>query len=60
MLEKYVADKILAHFGFEPTRQQVDLINLLSVFITNREERSLFLLKGFAGTGKNNCDWCFG
>ncbi len=52
MLEKYVADKILANFGFEPTRQQVDLINLLSVFITNREERSLFLLKGFAGTGK--------
>ena len=51
MLEKYVADKILAHFGFEPTRQQVDLINLLSVFITNREERSL-LLKGFAGPEK--------
>jgi len=39
-------------FPFTPTQKQGELLNLLSGFIFNDEKDSLFLLKGYAGTGK--------
>ena len=39
-------------FPFTPTQKQSELLNLLSGFIFNDEKDSLFLLKGYAGTGK--------
>ena len=40
-------------FPFEPTSQQSDvIINELSEFVENSSSNSLFLLKGYAGTGK--------
>jgi ATP-dependent exoDNAse (exonuclease V) alpha subunit len=39
-------------FPFSPTQKQSELLNLLSGFIFNEEKDSLFLLKGYAGTGK--------
>ena len=38
-------------FPFEPTSQQTEVINQLSEFVEN-SSNSLFLLKGYAGTGK--------
>ena len=39
-------------FPFEPTSQQTEVINQLSEFVENSSSTSLFLLKGYAGTGK--------
>ena len=39
-------------FPFEPTSQQSEVINQLSEFVENSSANSLFLLKGYAGTGK--------
>ncbi len=39
-------------FPFEPTSQQKEVIKQLSEFVENSSSNSLFLLKGYAGTGK--------
>ncbi|MBH83300.1 MAG: ATP-dependent endonuclease [Flavobacteriales bacterium] len=39
-------------FPFEPTPQQTEVIKQLSEFVVNSSSNSLFLLKGYAGTGK--------
>ncbi|WP_439127446.1 ATP-dependent DNA helicase [Polaribacter sp.] len=44
--------ELLKKFPFEPTTKQRDLLSLLSNFIFDEEKDSLFLLKGYAGTGK--------
>ena len=44
--------ELLRNFPFEPTQKQGELLNLLSDFIFNDDKQSLFLLKGYAGTGK--------
>jgi exodeoxyribonuclease-5 len=46
------ADLILQDFPYEPTGSQQSLIQSLSSFIISKEERGLFVLKGYAGTGK--------
>ena len=45
-------DKLRENFAFNPTPQQDELINEISDFITTLGNRSIFLLKGYAGTGK--------
>ena len=45
-------DNLRKNFEFKPTQQQDDLINEISDFITTLGSRSIFLLKGYAGTGK--------
>ena len=54
MLKEFVAKKILAHFPFDASAEQLKLVDELSVFITSHETHSLFLLKGYAGTGKTS------
>lgn len=39
---------------FEPNSDQTVAINLLADFLYRREDRSVFILKGYAGTGKTN------
>jgi exodeoxyribonuclease-5 len=43
---------LLQHFPYTPTTGQGLLLDKLALFISNRQERSLFVLKGYAGTGK--------
>ena len=45
-------DKLRENFEFNPTPQQDELINEISDFVTTLGNRSVFLLKGYAGTGK--------
>lgn len=45
---------VKSYLPFEPNTQQQNLIQQLSEFIENRQENSLFILKGYAGTGKTN------
>lgn len=54
MLSEYVFRKIRAEFPFEPTLQQDEAIHKLSDFIAAPACKSLFILKGFAGTGKTS------
>jgi exodeoxyribonuclease-5 len=44
--------ELLKRFPYSPTEKQGELLKLLSTFIFNEEKESLFLLKGYAGTGK--------
>jgi len=44
--------ELLQKFPFEPTIKQQKLLNELSNFIFYDNNRALFLLKGYAGTGK--------
>ncbi|MCF6181877.1 AAA family ATPase [Lutibacter sp.] len=43
---------LLTKFPFEPTNSQEILLEKLSDFIFDKNQQSLFLLKGYAGTGK--------
>lgn len=43
---------LVKKFPFVPTLKQGELLNLLSTFIFNEQKDALFLLKGYAGTGK--------
>ena len=53
-MEKPVAPHILLHFQHEPTQDQMVLITKLAGFIENKSQNKIFLLKGFAGTGKTS------
>ncbi|MFN0729220.1 ATP-dependent DNA helicase [Polaribacter gochangensis] len=44
--------ELLQKFPFEPTIKQQKLLDELSGFIFDNNNRALFLLKGYAGTGK--------
>lgn len=46
------SDSLTKSFKHTPTAGQVKLFGLLEQFIEDEEERTVFVLKGFAGTGK--------
>lgn len=41
-------------FPFEPTTDQLTVLNLIDEFIVEKSALSLFILRGFAGTGKTS------
>lgn len=43
---------LLNNFGFPPTDGQTKVLNHLSAFILTNKERPVYLLRGYAGTGK--------
>ncbi len=51
-LNLFLEKEIIKSLGLEPTSQQKSLIEGLSNFILNNEKSNIFLLKGYAGTGK--------
>ena len=52
MNTKKIQQKIRSYLGFQPTKEQDHIINNLSEFVTTLGSRSIFMLKGYAGTGK--------
>ncbi len=52
MRNKILQEKLILNFPFTPTKEQKQLIIKLSEYITIIDNKSLFLLKGYAGTGK--------
>jgi len=52
MKQMQMEKEILAHFQYEPTTDQLSLIKELVRFVEREDQASLFLLKGYAGTGK--------
>ncbi|MBR1668947.1 MAG: AAA family ATPase [Bacteroidaceae bacterium] len=54
MIKDYLKDLILHHFGHIPTNDQAKVINSLCDFILSPDADELFILRGFAGTGKTS------
>ncbi len=48
------AEQILQNLSFKPNIQQSELVKLITGFILYEKNDSIFLLKGYAGTGKTS------
>lgn len=53
-LQKFFLKQIVDNFQFEPTSQQAEALELITQFLFQPQTDSLFLLKGYAGTGKSS------
>jgi exodeoxyribonuclease-5 len=51
-MKKFISDLITQKLGHEPTSGQKAMIDKLADFVSTPDSDSLFLLKGYAGTGK--------
>lgn len=54
MISDYFLQKVKIHFGLTPTRQQDEALEAIVDFLYSRASDNLFLLKGYAGTGKSS------
>lgn len=54
MINKFFLDKIKQNFPFEPTSEQDNALEKIVDFLFLQKEESLFLLRGYAGTGKSS------
>lgn len=54
MLKKHIQEQIYQNLGFTPTEGQKQLTEKLAAFVVNADPDVLFLLKGYAGTGKTS------
>ena len=54
MLNKFFLEQIKNNFPFEPTGEQYLALEKWCDFLFDRNSNSLFLLKGYAGTGKSS------
>ena len=52
MKSKKLQEKIRLYFPFQPTVEQDQTIHAISEFVATIGNRSIFMLKGYAGTGK--------
>ena len=52
MINTYLGQQIKTNFPYKPTFEQEKVIKILADFLFCQEMNSLFLLKGYAGTGK--------
>ena len=52
MINNFLSTKIRENFGFSPTDEQSEAIALMGEFLMSRRGMELFLLRGYAGTGK--------
>lgn len=51
---KTAYDRLIAELPFKPTKGQEGFVYLLSEFLTEKNVGKVFLLKGYAGTGKTS------
>jgi len=54
MLQNFISARIKEDLSFEPTDEQNQLIELLAEFLVSTNRDKIFLLKGYAGTGKTS------
>lgn len=54
MINKYLTTQIKANFPFNATPQQEKSLEMISEFILSADDRKVFLLCGYAGTGKTS------
>ena len=58
MVTHLLSDRIKKFLDYEPTQEQRSLMEQLSSFVLEGGDDSLFLLKGYAGTGKTSVIGC--
>ena len=54
MINKYLTSQIKTNFPFVPTKEQEISLEEISSFLLSPDDRRLFLLCGYAGTGKTS------
>lgn len=54
MINDYLAQQIKENFHYQPTLEQVKVIKSLSDFLLDPSDRAVFVLIGYAGTGKTS------
>lgn len=54
MIQDFYASSIRDAFAYQPTPQQETAIQKLGQFLASHQENPVFLLKGYAGTGKTS------
>lgn len=54
MIENFFLEKIKENFEFVPTDEQLSVLTDITAFLFSRNTDSVFLLKGYAGTGKSS------
>lgn len=52
MLNSHIATQIYNNFSFQPTLEQKNIINSLGSYISSSDQGDIFILNGYAGTGK--------
>ena len=52
VINKYLASQIKSNFPFNPTAEQENCLENISEFILSADDRKVFMLCGYAGTGK--------
>lgn len=51
-INKYIAQQIKENFPYQPTEEQADAMEGVASFVSSTDAESLFVLRGYAGTGK--------
>ena len=54
MINTYLGQQIKTNFPYKPTFEQENVVKILADFLFARKSDVLFLLKGYAGTGKTS------
>lgn len=54
MLSDFIISRIRQELPYIPNKQQEELLRQLGIFLTSRDTDLLFLLRGYAGTGKTS------
>lgn len=54
MIKDYFKELFLQNFRYSPTNQQSEVVNLLADFLLSPLQDGVFILRGFAGTGKTS------
>ena len=54
MINTYLGQQIKTNFPYKPTFEQENVVKMLADFLFSRKSEELFLLKGYAGTGKTS------
>ena len=54
MINNYLVQQIKGNFLYKPTLEQEKAVKSLADFLFSRQQDSVFLLKGYAGTGKTS------
>lgn len=54
MIEQFFLGKVRQQFPFEPTSEQNEALSKIGEFLFSTQGEAVFLLKGYAGTGKSS------
>lgn len=54
MINNYLERQIKQNFPYQPTAEQENVVKNMAAFLTSRQQEQVFVLRGYAGTGKTS------